>query len=206
MKRPEKNMNNLDVENFWTWFETNKELFRPEIISNENIDKLNSKILSLGDFDWEIREGITKENLLIISPGGNLDLIESTKSVIALAPLLSEWEFLHYKPSKKWDYKLSIEEGCVKRMIDASEWEYVLFKFNDGCYDVLIKAHSISSLDVDYQYDLIDLVLENILGEEMSFKLIKNVEIVSDFDKESIDKKSNIKCLKEHLTELDQYE
>lgn len=190
------------TEKFWKWFDSVKEKLSPEIIDEKMIGILNSKILVLGDFDWEIREGINKANLLIISPGGDLNLIDKAKYIISLAPVYNDWEFYYFKPPKDWDFKLYVEKNGGKEMVDASNWTYVLYEFDNSNYDIAIKAQTIKHLDIDFQYDLIDLVLENILGEEMSLEKIKNVEIVSNFDKDIFPKSNSIRDLKSHLKSL----
>ena len=84
-------------------------------------------------------------------------------------------------------------------MIDVSDWEYVLLKFPDGTYDILIKAKNLRNFQKDQQYTLVDIALESMLGEEMSLSLIKNVDIVKNFSLKYITKKSNFRNLQKHL-------
>lgn len=201
MIRRKKNTNK--IKDFWKWFESNKNALKSNKLSNDVLQILNEKILSLGDFNWEVREGREKENMLIISSGGNMDLLPLAKDIINSAPILAEWEFYFYKPAKDWDYKFYIEEFDRKKMIDASSWEYVLLKFPDSTYDIIVKAPSLKVLPKDEQYDIFDIVLDNILGEEISLKLIKNVDIVGTFSNDHINQKGNLKRLKNHIFELE---
>lgn len=189
---------------FWDWFASNQSYLVPDKITNELVAQLDAKILSLGDFGWEIREGKDKDNMLIISPSGNPELLKTTKGIIDKAPHLPVWEFCHYKPAKDWDFKLSVEEGAnIKRMIDVSEWQYVLLKFPDGTYDMLLKAGNIGKLPDNEKNVMADIVLESILGEKLSLELIKNIEFVDDFSEEYQSKKTSVRHLKDHIFDME---
>lgn len=193
----------VQINEFWSWFIINKDEFIPKKISNEFISKLDAKILSLGNFSWEIREGFEKKYMLIISPGGDLELLQFTKEIVSCAPDIAEWEFFYYKPEKKWDFKLTLfEEENVKKIIDVIDWEYVLYKFSDGTFDIIFKAINLNNSTEDEKMIVADIVLESILGEELSLQFIKHIEFVKDFNSVDIQKKSSIKFLKDHFHEL----
>ncbi len=187
---------------FWNWFEVYQNRLQSDKITNELIIILNNKISLLGDFGWEIREGSSKNNMLIISPSGKAKLLNDTKAIIELAPELDEWEFLYFKPAKNWDYCFSIDEIDSKRMIDASQWQYVLLKYHDD-YEIIIKADTLKVIPEEYHMIAVDIVLESILGEELSLTLISEVDLVNEFPKEYIDKQSSIKDLKKQIFELE---
>lgn len=189
--------NNLKIQNFWNWFKENSSKINPEVITEDMIDTLDSKILELGDFAWEIREGISKPNMLIISPGGDVELLEHTKSIIENSLAIDEWEFEYFKPAKEWDYSFYIDEEST--LIDASDWEYVLLKFSDGTFDILIKAENINTLDDNDKSIAIDIVLESSLGEKNYLERILNYELVSSFEGKYAGKQNNIKVLGDHL-------
>lgn len=192
------------IKKFWHWFEKHQLELEPEKIDDKFIDRLDQEILLLGNFTWEIREGNKKPNMLIISPGGDIDLLKDTKSIIELAPSNDKWEFYFYKPSKKWDYKFSfIEHSGVKRMVTAEDWEYVLLKFKDGTYDIIIKANNLNTIPEEERLIAIDIVLESILGEKLSLELIKNIELTNSFIDDYSSKKSSIKNLKDHIFKLE---
>ncbi|WP_306565166.1 hypothetical protein [Flavobacterium lindanitolerans] len=199
MKKIEKEQ----ISNFWNWFVKNEKLLAPKIITDNLIDVLDKKILSLGDFSWEIRRGEEKENMLIISPGGNLALLAVTKNIIELAPDMTFWEFQYFKPAKDWKFRFSIDNGDVKRMLDASDWEYVLLKFPDGTYDIILKAESLNSLPKGYQEDAVEIVLESSIGEKLRLELIKDIEIANEIPNEYRGKQTSIKFLKDQIYELE---
>ncbi|SIQ98752.1 hypothetical protein [Chryseobacterium sp. RU33C] len=138
--------------------------------------------------------------MLIISCGGNKELFQSAKHIISLAPNIPIWEFSHYKPAKVWDFSLSIKDTLgFGDSISVSNWEYVLLKFPDNTFDIIVKCPNITNLKDDDKYTLIDIVLENILGDEISYNFIKNVEIVNDFEDKYKNSKTSIVNLKEHF-------
>ena len=191
------------IDEFWNWFIANKLDLVPEKISDNLIAKLDSKILSMGDLSWEIREGVIEENMLIISPGGDVDLLPITKKIIELAPKIEHWEFCHYKPSKKWDYQVTLyEESSVKKILDVKDWEYVLYKFPDETFDILLKAKNLESSSEKEKVLVGDIVLESIIGEEQSLKFIKKIEFVDEFDDSDDQNKNSIEFLKKHFEEL----
>lgn len=189
---------------FWNWFTESQSLLVPGKITPEFINILNERILELGDFNWEIREGKHKNYMLIISPGGDLDLLQDTYTIINLAPELDNWEFIHYKPAKKWDFKLTMKPNSKinKKEVDVKKWEYILLDFSDGTYDIIIKADNLKLFNDNEKLTIADIVLESILGEELSLRLIKKVEFLEEFDKSDENKKNSIQVLKEHLAQL----
>jgi len=185
------------IKSYWDWFIKNISQINPQTITKDMINLLDSNILELGDFAWEIREGINKANMLIISPGGDIDLLSQTKKIIEKAPETPDWEFEYFKPAKKWDYSFSLHG--VKGEINASNWEYVLLKFSDGTFDVLIKADNINFLDENDKNIAVDIVLESILGEEPYLTYITNYEIVSTFEGKYEGKENKITVLSNHF-------
>ncbi len=193
-------MDSKKVKNFWVWFKENNNKLNPEIITNRMIDILDSKILELGDFSWEIREGKSKSNMLIISPGGDIELLDITKQIIDSSGDIPDWEFEYYKPAKDWDYVFSIDETSeTKKDIDATKWEYILLKYSDQTFDIIIKADTIKLLNDTEKSIAIDIVLESILGEKKSLELIKNIDIVNDFQEKYLGKQNTITVLSSHI-------
>lgn len=194
----DQNINN--ISEFWNWFEFHNLELSSDKITNALIDELNDKILSLADLNWEIREGIEKPNMLIISAGGDNELLPISKEIIKTAPKLKDWEYCYYKPPKKWDYSLSLKNQIgFDKEINVDNWEYVLLRLDNGLFGIVIKADNIDTFKDDEKYTIADIVLENILGDDLSYSLIKNVEIINDFDTNQIKNKNNIKYLMSHL-------
>jgi len=191
------------IHNFWEWFRSNNDLLFPKRINNNLIDKLNKKILTIENLAWEIREGLVKDNMLIISAGSNKDLFPLAKQTIQLAPNIDCWEFYYYKLAVDWNYFLSIkDEHGFDSTLDVRNWEYVLLKFPDNTFDIIIYAPNILNYSNDDKYTIVDIVLEKILGEDLRYSTIINVEIVNRFEKIHESHKTLIIKLGEHLKSL----
>lgn len=191
-----------NISEFWDWFKFHNLELSSDKITNGLIDELNDKILSLADLNWEIREGIEKSNMLIISAAGNHKLIPIAKSIIKVAPNLTDWEYCNFKPPKKWNYSLSLKNHIgFDKEIYVDNWKYILLRLDDGSFGIIIKADNINSLKEDDKYTIADIVLENILGDDLSYSLIKNVEIVEEFESSKIKNTNNIQNLFNHLLE-----
>jgi hypothetical protein len=172
-----------NIIEFWNWFKSNKNRLKPDLISEADITLLDDKILGLGDFSWEIREGLFKENLLIISSGGDKSLIIKANQINENAPLLEDWEFLTWKPKKiDWDYKIYFDLGDTDELIDISNWYYKLEKNNINTYVIYLKLDNISTFENEDVSLLLDMALESILGEEIYFKTINEYVIVENID------------------------
>ncbi len=194
-----KSMEN-NIEIFWNWFTLNKELLSPEVVTEEQIDVLDSKIQSMGDFSWEIgydeNEG---KNFLVISPEGDKDMLEKTYEIINLAPKNINWVFYPFKQPKKWEliFDLFIEDEEVR--FDAKNWEYILYKYPDNVYDIIIKMPEEFDTYKDYLYNAAIIALEGELGEEFVINRINEIEIVQSFNKEEEFKKRNFIDLKSQV-------
>jgi hypothetical protein len=194
-------INQDDVLIFWDWFYKN-------INSLENGDKdvinqLDQKIVSLGDFAWEIGPGKVERNSFVISPNGRKDLLTLTKQIIKVAPNCEGWEFRYAKPPKDWDLIFNIQNSHGRPIeINAKNWEYVLFEFPDRTFDIVIKAPSLIDLEDNEKTYCAEIVLDGILGEEKHIELIENIEIVNEFDEDLNGRKSSIKSINSHINSL----
>ena len=192
-----------EINNFWKWFIENESKMRPDLITDKWIQELDNLVNNLGDFSWEIRAGIEKDNLFILSPGGNIDLLKETQEIVNLAPEINSWELHYYKPEKQWDYKFSfLEESGVNKIIDSKKWEYVIYKFKDNSFDIILKADNLESFSMEDKLLAADIVLESILGEKLSLELFQDVEIVENFSDKEMNKKNAITNLKDHIFQL----
>lgn len=191
------------VLDFWGWFNSNQGNFREHFENQELLSELDQWICSLGDFSWEVGPGIEKPNALIISPNGVLELLQVTKEIVSLAPKLDEWEFHYAKPPKNWELQFSIQDENENEIkIDANDWEYVLLKYPDNKFEILIKASQISGLSEDSKFLAVQITLDGILGEQRRMKFIDGVEIVTEFEDSYKGRASRINNLSKHLDKL----
>ncbi|MGN6293497.1 MAG: hypothetical protein ACTHMV_12205 [Chitinophagaceae bacterium] len=188
---------------FWSWFVQNKALFESLEISDQSVELIDEEINVLGDFTWEIGPGQLKSFSLTISPGGDRTLLPITKKIISYAPSLNDWEFCYAKPVKEWENYFDVMLGEKEIGIDISKWEYVLFKYDKGIYDIQIKlidtpADVLAEKD-EILYGIVEMVLESILGEEKRLERINELEIVRN---EAFEKASSILNLRQHIDTL----
>lgn len=187
---------------FWNWFQQNKIFFEEPEISDSAIKLIDQQIGNIGDFAWEIGPGHIKQLALTISPGGDKNLLDSTKEIISLAPVLSNWEFYYAKPIKEWDNYFDVIFNGEKIGIDISNWEYILFRNDNGSYDIQIIPVGIPSILMSNEselYGLVEMVLESIIGEEKRLEKIDDLEVVNEFDDNLVKNKVSILNLPDHL-------
>lgn len=188
---------------FWEWFskiadELSENLENPEILRN-----LDQRMLTLqsGRLSWEIGPGTEQENFLVISPSGDKQLLEFTKRIVKFAPRIQGWEFWPAKPPKKnWSGQLELETetGDFVR-VEAASWEYILFRYKDGTFDILIKQSGLPAVAEDYALIAAEIALDGYLGESIRLEAIKGIEVVAEFDQATTGKASRLPVLPDHL-------
>jgi hypothetical protein len=194
-------MNNK-YKHFWSWFIHNKQLFEEPEISDKAIELIDQQINRLGDFTWEIGPGIIKSLSLTISPGGDRNLLAITREIVSQAPIIDNWEFYYAKPVKEWDNYFDVIIDEKKIGIDISNWEYILFRNDNGNYDIQIKPDNIPAILLSKEnqiYGIVEMALESIIGEERRLEKIDDLEVVSEFDDDIKKNGISILNLQDHL-------
>lgn len=189
------------VEKFWSWFSSIAELLAANYENEELLSEIDNKVLELGDFSWEIGAGKTASNSFTISPNGDPELLNETKSIVSLAPKTKDWEFYYSKQPKDWDFLFELEIDSKIETIDANKWKYVLFKFADGTFDILIESLPLFKLNEDDRVYAVEIALDGVIGEEARINKIGNIEVVSNADKYT-SKLSEFTNLNTHLNSL----
>jgi len=187
-------MQKSQIEKFWLWFQENSFHLQSDKYPNSFLSELD-RIIIKWELSWEVGPGINVENSFTISPNGNKSLLDKTKEIISFAPSILNWEFYYAKQPKVNWHLAKLTELNID--IEATEWEYVLFKYDDEKVEILLKADSLSGLDNDTTYNTVDLVLANLLGEELFLNKIDFIEVVDSFD--SDDGTTKLKYLPKHL-------
>ncbi|MEJ8819707.1 hypothetical protein [Lacibacter sp. H407] len=189
-------MQDKEILDFWSWFAKNSTNLQSDRYDKIVLDELDN-LVSNWDLGWEIGPGESKENSLTISPNGNKDLLGKTNRIISKAPKLGNWEFYSTKQSKEnWHLARLFNVGFE---IDASDWKYVLLKYEDEKVEILVKADTLSDLNKETKGIAADLVLTNLLGEKLKIQTIDFITIVDDFDDEN--GITELKYLPEHITD-----
>jgi hypothetical protein len=190
------------ISKFWDWFKTISANLRINPTDTYFINLLDREVNKLGNVDWEI--GPWEENVmfLAISPNLNIDQLELTQRIVSSAPEVPGWKFLPSKPPKDWQGIWKMENEFGKSiLIDASEWKYILYRFDDGTFDIDI---NISDFDGNKttQYMAVDIALTGYLGEETFMNLIQEVNIVDEFSEELSGKATSLKNIRKHIERI----
>ncbi len=196
MKKQKKYMDSK-INKFWDWFLVNEHFLKPELITNILVDNIDEKIQELGNFSWEIGyDDEKKDNFLVISPNGSYELLDECKYIINISPKIKNWYFLYSRPPKKWNLIFNLEINGNKLFFDAKEWEFLLFKYPDGVYDIVINFNNNEKIIKKIFYDAAIIALEGELGEEFVIEKINKIEIVNQFKKDEISKINQFSNLK----------
>ena len=191
-----EHMQDRDILTFWNWFTKNSVRLQSNDYDQDILHELD-RIVSNWDLVWEIGPGLSKENSLTISPNGDKNLLDKAKSIIDKAPQLDNWEFYSAKQSKQnWHLAKLLDTDL---QIDASNWTYVLLKYEDEKIEILLKADTLTKLDDELKELVADLILTNLLGEELKIKKVDFIDIVEKFDDEK--GITELKFLPDHLTD-----
>jgi len=192
-----------EIKSFWKWFLTHCNDFGEKFENEKLINELDERILDLGDFVWEIGPGVEQDNMLVISPGGDPDLLEKTKEIISYSTSCKGWEFYYSKPPKEWDLTFIFQKDNGDEIeIDGARWQYILLKFDDGMFKAIFKAPGLSTLSVDERLTVAEIILDGILGEEFRILTIEEIDIVDDFEDQYTSRINDISILKKHLKQL----
>jgi hypothetical protein len=203
MKMEANKVNKHTINEFWFWFSANCQNFGKNFDNVILLDELDNMVSQFGNFSWEVGPGKSMDNALVISPNGNLGLLPYTKEIIAHAKECTGWEYYYAKPPKEWEliFDFATIDGELIQ-INASVWEYVLHKYKDGMFAIIIKSPLLSLLNNGDKLIASEIALDGILGEEMRMQTIDEIEVVEEFEKLEQNKASNIKDLANHFRKL----
>jgi hypothetical protein len=198
------------VKDFWRWFQSNADEFLKNQYNNELIEKIDKFIDSFNvTLDWEIGpvEGASSEQnkveqYLCISPCLNEDLVPLTREIISLAPACDSWLFLPAKPAKGWFPEWNmLNEVNQAIAIDASDWKYLLYLFDDGTYEMDVYVDNVDG-NANTRLLAAEIAITNLLGEDMLMNTIKNIQVVPEISQGDLNKWSDLENLKRHLDQL----
>ncbi|PWG81172.1 hypothetical protein DDR33_07225 [Pararcticibacter amylolyticus] len=190
------------MNEFWKWFSACHKDFGVNFENGDLLSELDSRIVELGNFAWELGPGIEMENMLVVSPGGRNELLPQTKEIISNSPSIPNWEFHYAKPPKQWKEPIvNLYKGGRKKRIIASSWQYVLLDYSDGLFDIIIEAPNLADFCKDDKLIAAEIILEGLLGEEKRLVTIAQVDVVSEFEAQ-YKEGTNIKFLGQHIGQL----
>lgn len=188
------------IGQFWEWFSNHCHDFGDNFDNTILLGQLDEWINRLGNFSWEIGPGKKKENSLVISPNGDSGLLRETKKIIASAQDCIGWEYYYAKPPKDWELIFDFQTADETTLeVNASEWQYCLLKYEDGMFEIIIKAADLNGLRDTDKLTAAEIALDGILGEEFRMQTICEIDVVEEFEKPYQNKANNIKSLLNHL-------
>ncbi|CAM3163146.1 hypothetical protein DRF59_11295 [Chryseobacterium flavum] len=193
-------MKEKEFNNFWNWIENNIEYLTPKKITAEYIDLLDAEIEKIGDFSWEIGfDNRVNKNFLTISPEGDAELLKLSRTIINEAPAIEGWIFYSSKPPKQWKLIFNLLINDEKVQFNATEWKYILYKYPDNVYDVVIQVPKSYMPYDEYFHEIGDIAVTGELGEAFVIEYINEIDVVYEFDKEDIGKEKDFIHLKTEI-------
>ncbi len=191
------------VVDFWNYFFLIEEKLTETEIDEKILDELDSRVLALGEFTWEIGPGKVKEYSFVISPAGNKELLTVSREIIESAPENSKWEFYPAVQIKDWDFFFSFYSmNGDKIELDASGWEYVLLEYPDHTFEIILKAENLVGFSEDDKIIASEIVLDGAIGEEVRIDKISYIEVVDVFESEYLKKASSIRNIEKHSRKI----
>ena len=192
-----------DIKHFWEWFESAAARISDSLASGDEPDGLAAQVEALGVPGWELGGGADGEAVLALSPEGDPDVWTLTQRIVAFAPHLPGWSFLAARPCKPGVFEFSLSTNDGEYGIDARPWNYVLFRYPDSMFDIVVEQTNLSSISAENRECAAWMVLDSILGEEQSMLTFSGVEAVESLPADVAPRRSPIACLKQHLAVLD---
>jgi len=190
------------VADFWKWFESISKNLLQDLSRSDLIGQLDNRISHLGPFDWEI--GPFDDGILFfaISPNLNIERFAITQKIIEAAPKCEGWHFLSSKPPKEWKgiWKMRNEFG-KEILVDSSNWEYVLYEFDDNTFEMDMLIDDIDG-DLNTCNLAVDIALTGYLGEATYMKSIKNIQFLTELNDEIEGRLTKLKHIRKHIDSL----
>jgi hypothetical protein len=145
------------------------------------INQIDAVVKEFCDYDWEYGPSKNERFYFCLSPAWQEKYIGEIDDIILSAPKLEGWEFISCKP-RKADVLgfLILNERDEEVSIQTENWKCVVYKFQDQTVDLDVMVDGING-DRDTQYHALNIHLTNLLGERNYLRIVKNVNIVSEF-------------------------
>lgn len=176
------------AKNFWKWFEEHVELIEEVLQSTGHpktefiIQQLNQYILVMGNFKWDIKHPNENSFHFILSPNNNRELLNRSQRIIEEAPQLSKWSFFSAQPPTG-ELTVSLYDNEMDvQLVDAQNWNAILLPSSNNRFELIIEADTSWELDEDIQLIAVDLLLNQLIGEELKIKAFNGLEIVKRYD------------------------
>lgn len=201
---PHNAASDAEITDFWRWFQTIAHDLAVHFENEALLAELEQRVSQLGDVSWELGPGKAAENALIITPDGSKDWLPITQRIVELAPHISGWEFISARPPRDWDMQFSIEcAGGKKLDIDARPWRYVLFKYPDNTFDIVVEQNNLHSVCDEDRYVAAVVLLDGTIGERRRLAMFGEIEVVESLAAEHARKATPMHRIGQHLDSLE---
>jgi hypothetical protein len=169
------------IDDFWRWFSDNAHSIAA--LKGNAVDELDSRVAALGEFAWEIGPAPCGTTSLSISPDGDSERLNETRRIVARAPRVEGWLFFPARQARESAETCVVcDESGVERTVDASTWEFVIYRHSDGYVELLVRpGASTAALSAELVDAATTLVVDAILGEEQRLTTFDVVETVSEW-------------------------
>jgi len=183
---------------FWTWFTEIAQSLAYNLDNPHLLEELDRRVSELHpSISWEVGPGRKASSQLVISPNLDRDLLPITRRIISYAPSMANWEIYAARQSKQWNYILKIEdESGMELCFDVSSWTYVLLKYPQGDYEVVIKSNKPLPSSKDVCWQISAIILESEMGEELLLEKIGTFTLVEALDAKWLAREKPIKDLR----------
>lgn len=139
--------------------------------------------------------------MFVISPDGEPELLPVAEKIVAMAPEVPGWEILAARPARPIS-EFSIESDGRTIQVDPKRWRYVLYKFSDGVFDIVLAQDGLEGVSEAERYAAAFIFLDGALGEARRMHLIRDVEVAAMLSPEQVSKASAAEHLAAHMTSL----
>lgn len=194
----------LRLRELWDWFTENVNKIEDVFKDKQFIDALDVRVQELGIDSWEIGPGLkaSGNKVLVLSPGGERELLELTSAMIGTAPDPEGWEFYSAKPPKAWEMHFFVRDKKGDKFeVDARGWRYCLYRRSSG-YEIIIRAPDLAELPEELQLIAAEILVEGEIGEAARLEHIESIVVVEEFDNELENQSDSILKLRDHFAQL----
>lgn len=170
------------ANSFWKWFKNNVSRLDPYNFDHSLIGELEGHLGIFGGFDWEVGifPGSEEVRYFALSPSGDSGRLGLARAIVSVAPFIEGWEFFPAKPPKPEALVVTVQGSNGKDVeVDASAWEFVVYRNPDGSCDIVVKPDVRAAVDLGY---VATIVVDNLLGEELRLTSVRAVEITFDWN------------------------
>lgn len=167
---------------FWSWFLAHRQELAADEITQPLVEQLEERLFAIHRLDWEIGPGRETPNFFALSPRGNRSTLAVTRGIVAQAPEVEGWSFYPAKPPRQWNLVFTLDVQGKEVEIDAKQWQFIAYEFDDGTFDLVFKPDSLKGLPADYLNWAAVIIADGEIGEEKRMELIGNIEVVDKWE------------------------